>query len=456
MDPTAQQAPSEHGAVPLEAAIFHHPARLTGLIRPEQRASYDTLLGKARTAVPDPSIFDEREPFFWSAVASNSQTDAYSTRMADSSLRNYARDAQAGVAFMNSHRTGGLASDAELPLGQTISGTFRRAAGEGAQAEPARVLVEAYTLRGYAPNGSDSITSDVFLDGLRAGLIRDVSIGFYGGSYRCALSFCGRSWLDCPHWPGFEYDVPDKDGRATGEREVATVWIENARLAEVSAVYDGATPGAVILEVKASRAAEAGELPAKTARLLEARYRLALPGARTVVAGADLTPTPPEGGDMDPLDGRQTPDPPEPSPDDPRPTQPAIEAQEGRILAADEFALAETVRQRAGAPEGATVRWLCDELQRLRPLADEGRTYRADLVDQALREGVRAQGDGFPIETYRALLAGAPIDQVKQIRDSLKAKGDERFPGGRQTEDTAERSATNGTVPEIPAAAHKG
>src|SRR5690606_31020400 len=57
------------------------------------------------------------------------------------------------------------------------------------------------------------------------------------------------------------------------------------------------------------------------------------------------------------------------------------------------------------------------ETQRLAPLADEGRVYRADLVADALAEGVRAYGEDFAEETYRVVLEAASLETVKRMRD---------------------------------------
>jgi len=65
-------------------------------------------------------------------------------------------------------------------------------------------------------------------------------------------------------------------GEGEGKRtQVCTARIENAELVEVSAVYDGATPGAAI--VKAEMAAERGRLSPAEYEMLETQYRIRLP-----------------------------------------------------------------------------------------------------------------------------------------------------------------------------------
>lgn len=129
------------------------------------------------------------------------------------------------------------------------------------------------------------------------------------------------------------------------------------------------------------------------------------------------------------------------------------------------------VTTRSAAPQGieldAAVRWLNEQLveatrqrdeaqqevARLQPLADQGRAYRDELVNQAVAEGVRAMGEAFPEETYRAMLAGAPLEHIRQVRDTFAEQARARFPGGRQTRDVNEKDGAPAR-PATPAAAY--
>lgn len=87
----------------------------------------------------------------------------------------------------------------------------------------------------------------------------------------------------------------------------------------------------------------------------------------------------------------------------------------------------------------------------LSPLADDGRAYRAALVDEALHEGVRAMGESFPEETYRDMLKEADIDGIRRVRDAFRAKADELFQAGRQsvTETEDDDTEASGPAPEM-------
>lgn len=109
----------------------------------------------------------------------------------------------------------------------------------------------------------------------------------------------------------------------------------------------------------------------------------------------------------------------------------------------------------AGAPEGdviEAVRWLVGENARLAPLADDGRQYRADLVESALAEGVRAMGESFPQETYRQMFSRAGLEEIKLLRAKWMELAGQRLPGGRQTVDQA---AVKRAAPAVPDAAYK-
>ena len=426
-----------------EASTYHqHTARAVplGTPTPEQ-------LDLIRAKVVDDEILQGNPPFAWRAVVSNDRLDSYFTRMDRSSLRNYAEDAKAGVAFMNSHRTGGF-SPAELPLGMSFDARFVNQGVDGA----ARVEEDFYTLRGLRLTG---LSTDDFIAGLRSGIARDVSIGFYGGWYRCSI--CDRDMFDwdlgCTHFPGLKYAKPNKEGRQEGEPEVAVAWVMDAHQAEASAVYDGATPGCMVM--KATRMAEEGLLHRDAADLISVRYRIALPGARRRFAVPDAVRRRVDGGDPvdpEPQDLEQQV---EPSEEvivkEKAGTPPAGNPEQGESQQPQPAPAAEPVPaqpdvapdlERAAVPQEhratvtAAVRWMAGELERLRPLADDGITYRTDLVQDALTQGRRARGAAFQEERYRALLNRSTIEEIKQFRDDWREIADAAQPVGRATRDT--------------------
>jgi hypothetical protein len=372
-----------------------------------RRAAPAELLVSARDRAPDPSVFDEFPPFLWQSEISSDRLDAFYTVMdADTTLVNYAADAAAGVAILIGHNT------RELPVGQSLTGTLERT-GTGA-----RVLSDAYAL-------IEPATAPI-VNRIKAGIARDISVGFSTRGAQCLCSICGRDmWRDwdCWHIPGFEYEVTQEGAPGSAGAKVmvlCTGRIVNAHLAEYSLVYDGATPGAAVLQ--AQRAAEAGRLSPQQARLLEQRYRINLPGTRIAVPGAT-------GGRM----GAE---------------------QNGREQAAatlDERAL-QTLCERAGVPSDRTglarIEWMVDRIAELTPRAKDGETYRADLVTAALAEAVRAFGAEAE-EEHRAGLEASSLAHIKRMTAAWKQIADAALPAGRKSQDAADAPADQQTAAPV-------
>jgi len=237
-------------------------------------------------AIHNPSVLEHGVPYTNTAWASNELVDSYGTRMRPTSLRNYADDATNGISLQNSHKTD------ELPLGRTYLGRYK----SGRAPTPSRTEMDFFIPPGLNISGVN--TSDV-IKAIDYGSVRDVSIGFYGGNLMCSmdgkpmlrdlmslLMFGGSDDDDvrdpnmpCAHLPGVEYNVRDSAGKKTGERAVAVGEVEGAHCAELSLVFDGATPMASIagrsapVFHKAFRMAEMEILPKEVALSLEARYR---------------------------------------------------------------------------------------------------------------------------------------------------------------------------------------
>jgi hypothetical protein len=396
----------------------------------ETRAADSALLELVKQRAPnvDDDFLAEHEPYFWTAKISNSRVDSYSTHMDRTSLRNYAEDAEAGVPFMNSHRTGGfLMGSAELPLGRSLNARFVAGQKTG---EP-HTEATFYTFSGMRLG---EVATDDFITGLRSGVVSDVSIGFMQARYVCDL--CGEDMMrseTCTHFPGMTYDVETTDdkGKKRVERVKCTVAVHDARLAEVSAVYKGSTPGAMI--VKATRMAEAKQFSPTALSLLEDQYRILLPGSpRTwYTAGANPpAPAPTEPAkEQEEMGERQ-----------PETQDPAADALRGQL---------EQIRAAFGAPSGTDLVVFAGEaaerlanseaeVARLQPLAADGEEYRKTVVAEAITEGKRAFGEGFNEESYTALFASAPLPSVRAARDNFRQMADKLFPTQRVTTDDDE------------------
>lgn len=412
--------------------IFAHPARVLTVSEVEAL----TAIAKGRHALDDTALADY-PPFFFRAEISSDRMDAYYTRMHSTSLINYAQDAERGISLQNSHRHN------ELGFGRSLTGLYTP--GENEQT----VTADFYTVKGLQLNG---VNTDQLIAGIRTGLVKDVSIGFFGGEFRCSV--CGRDlWdWDCSHVPGLSYAISDDHGDP-GEPVTAFAWVRDAHLAEVSAVFDGATPGAAIL--KSQQEAEAGRLNPRQVQLLENRYRIALPGKSRQFTGANFQEdsmtvqkkteqpeviTLPATEETPPVDERHL-------------TLDRVEKALATVDGANvEARLAGVLAERTSL--GQRVKALEAEVATLKPKAADGATYRADLIANALAEGVRAYGEKFDETTYRSLLESADLTVVKRLLTDWQSIGNGRLPSGRKTGDKHEAGAPE-TESTIPTAAYR-
>lgn len=319
--------------------------------------------------IPDESIY------LWRAEISNELLDSHFTHMSERTLRNYQQDAMRGVAFLKGHDW------RSLPLGYSIDALYE-------SAPKRRVLADFYTVRGI-PETDDLIFR------MEHGLVRDVSVGFHGGEMRCDI--CGEDFWDCRHFPGLKYEVKTE---GVVREVMATYEIDDARLSEVSGVYDGSTPDAMIL--KAQRHAQSGLLDTKQVEILENRYRINLPKpvSFSVVKSEDLYVT--------------------------------------RSIAMEEKDL-EKLRTIVGSTSDEHIVPVVEAMQRdidrLKPLAEQGRQYHQDEVARAITEGIRFYGNDFDTESYKEILEASPLKTVQRFAADWKKAADGLIPIGRSTTD---------------------
>ncbi|MED4292415.1 hypothetical protein P4678_10820 [Priestia megaterium] len=220
---------------------LHLPVRLQ--VAQEQEIDLDAINRHTLEPVTADDIFT------FSGVCSNDRLDSYFTRMDPvTTLRNYAADLNNGVSLLGNHNI------YTAPFGRSYGGQLIQDDTDNANA----VRGDWYILKGVKINGE---STDDTIRAIKAGITRDMSVGFSDESYRCGS--CGRDLWDweCPHIPGLE----DENSR------MSFAWIENARLREVSTVYKGATPGAYIDKARAY--VQQGELEENKIAKLEQRFQ---------------------------------------------------------------------------------------------------------------------------------------------------------------------------------------
>lgn len=211
-------------------------------------AQINTLLPEGATALTADDVYIH----YLEAANDNFIPDRFMF-MDKSTLRNIAADARTGVAFMNSHRTGGLSHPSEQPFGKTFAGRFEQST-DGRM----RALVGVYMRAGIAPNGTGGPTTDDLHTMILSGTTADCSVGLYQGTAQCDLCKNDLGSKDCGHVPGSRRNMSPEQVKIQETRGVrkgmASYTLMNARMNEVSAVYDGAVPGAGVQKVFALKA----------------------------------------------------------------------------------------------------------------------------------------------------------------------------------------------------------
>jgi hypothetical protein len=312
-----------------------------------------------------------------------------------------------------------------------------------------------YIVRGVAIPAGVMKTDDVIRnidtgvwDRLSVGLTLNPIEGRPRGWYRCDICKENLMSSDCEHIPGLEYDG-----------KTATATIIDGSMRESSMVYLNAAQGTVIS--KARHLAETGLLKACQIETLEHAYgvRIFQPdGGRSLGAlkprktgGNPATVT--EETDMDLA--REL-------------LKGLIEAFRSvlpesplRVKAKDLQARVESAEAETGLREASTVlaglisesradyaavRAVHDalpETDRAAPKvavliaeAAEGRQYRADLVKEALAEGVRAQANDFNKAHWEKALGKESLEFIKTQRDEWKKMADAKIVAGQRSSAT--------------------
>lgn len=211
-------------------------------------------MAKINAGIPGPALSEEQVYIHYMEAASDRFIADRHMFLHSSTLRNIARQANAGgFAFMNSHRTGDLSTPSELPFGRAFAGQYRTVRAEDGSKVRSAVL-GVYMLRGQQPNGANGPSTDSLSASISGGTIFDVSMGLYGGRRVCDV--CGQDFNAkdpegrylCDHVPGTHRKMTPDQMEAQKAKGVpegkATYTLHDAEPGEVSAVYDGAIPGA--------------------------------------------------------------------------------------------------------------------------------------------------------------------------------------------------------------------
>ena len=309
-------------------------------------------------------------------------------KLDESLLRLYMKNAKSGVAFMLDHPWAGFFAKpkAALSYGRTFDAALTPSTGNS-EAPDEKFVLEGwiYIVRGKEKDG---ISTDEIIKDIEDGTLFDGSIGFYFETAECSI--CHESIWECKHWPGEEYEV---DGKMQFCYIIAK---PPGGLMEYSGVFDGAYPGAGF-----SADGESESACVEVKNIKEVSKGTALRFVYSSQHGLRAY----------------------------RKNEPVKESRDPAKSVIDE----ERAKEIAGA------NWQSQILD----MADEGRVLKADLIEDALSCGVKAMGNSFDRDLYKALFEKSTVDEIKRYRSQFMDKAKEEIPSQRQvTPPTLSKSAT--------------
>jgi hypothetical protein len=219
-----------------------------------------------------------------------------------------------------------------------------------------------------------------------------------------------------------EYNVPDQQGDL--QPRMAIAWIVNARLAEVSGVYDGATPNAMI--EKATNFAARGLLSPSERSILEHNYRMILPkSASTADPGKRRSET--DVSNSQKKEGER---------------KMEVDEKVNEALSKEADGLTSLLRSLGIVKPEEKVLTVSDgtrkmevEIVRLREIETQLSEFKKAETEDAIAQGVRAQGDKFDKERYTKLFERASVAEVRTFGKEWEAAADASLAGGRRSKE---------------------
>lgn len=451
-------------------------ARSVGTLAGLQDFSRENLIAKIEGVHGkfDASIDVERIAF-WRALISNSSIDSYFTRMAKSSLKYYSADSgNPTVSFQNSHRHDEFGVGRSV-IGQLIETGTPPADMTADEYFPA-VVTDFYSHRDLQLG---DVSVEQFLLGVNTYIVKDVSIGFkenYGleaatNPFQYTCNICRQDYFgwDCRHIAGAMYEMgesADSDPTDSEEsREVMCVaWVENARLSEVSAVYDGANTNAMIL--KAEREARAGRLDADVKTYLERRFRFRRSDSK-LWTGAEFIDSKPDEAEARANKEAAT-----------GKTEGAEKNKKVRTnkMDGDEKTettntfevlispkLRETARNMGLEVKEQTAQELVNEISsRAAALTTKANAYdklREQSIETVIKERIAAEGEKFDATKQagvRSMLGNfEKVEDILEYGEPWRTAADERFSQGRKTDDAKDEDTSKVTEETLPESTRK-
>jgi hypothetical protein len=351
-------------------------------------------------------------------------------------------DAKKGVSFMLNHnwsRSGGIQA---VPYGKVFDGHMENSTENG---ETMSLFLDKYIVRD--DEVIDGVSANALIKKIETGVLSDTSIGW--GSDMMVCSICEMNYFGgkCSHIKGQTYEMADGSMKlctVTAMPPSMMIPYNNNALFEESIVWDGAYPGACVMQSKHGDIIELPtgkfsiiqdkeELPENTlfyctyhngdiitmVKKSEHKKVFAVKGGEKQM-NEKLTKL------FETLGVTY-------KEDETKPEEllnqiaekwasiPKVEPQEGEVVS---YVTAEQAKEKLGKDLTADV---------VLSLAKEGQDYHKKVADEALAMGVRAMGNDFPKETWENTFVTMSTQAIADITKTWEAQAKAGIPAGRKT-----------------------
>jgi hypothetical protein len=343
----------------------------------------------------------------------------------------FKQDAEDGVSVLLDHSWAGFGRPKPaIAYGRTFDAQLKRSDVDG---EEWALYADHYIPRGIEIDG---ISTDSIIQSVETGTMFDTSIGWGAEKYACSI--CGgdiRSYK-CSHWPGRKYVV--NEGEDDEHIELCyAIAKPPGFLMENSLVFDGAYPTAGVLSQMGSDESKGDLVMVNDLKATPQDAPLfhifsSTKGKLYTFATKDslekkVIITKEGGTEMD--EKKYTKE------EVDALVEKAVEkyAAENKVDKDPPYMTHEQAVEKLGKELHA------DEVLRF---AKEGIDYHAECVEEATKDGVRAMGNDFPAETWKATFATMSTKQINDIASTWHKQAKEEIPAGRQTDPEAGEKAS--------------
>lgn len=365
------------------------------------------------------SLTEEQVHVFQAKIIGTKRIDKYKMKITPNFLRKMADQVKEGVALLIDHPWTKWEA-LSFPYGRTFDS---RIVEEGGELE---LYGDHYMAKGQEIDG---ISTDQIATGIDSGTIFDTSAGFITTKHVCSI--CGGDYYrssDCSHIRGQMYDGKE-----------CLVLADDGYIMENSIVFDGGYEGAGITRGSLSQAIESSNQPTEYEPLsLDAKsldgdgrvyYFFSNKGGLSAYVlkqqQIEQAKTLAEG------EGNVT--------DQEKAAAFAAQQTQATLLATANALLGQ-VRTALSVENDSDI---LSKLASLSALAEDGKTYKLKIIEEACGAGVRALGEAFNVETMKTVLSHLPVTEIEKISANYELQASAVLGGGgRHTQ------GENVTLPE--------